>query len=123
MLRPHNVIRTLTDEAFRRANVVPEVVAELESTTTLIDAVASGLGAAILPVSAARLVSKGCNAQLSRISDPIDRIPLALCTSDHLPMIPAALAVKGALLELAEGLALSIGATQSLELEEGLSGS
>lgn len=123
MLRPHNVIRKVIDEAFLRANVIPEVVAELESTTSLIDAVASGLGAAILPVSAAQLVSKGCSAQLWRISDPIDRIPLALCTSDHLAMSPAALAVKGVLLELAEDLALSIGATQSLELEEGLSAS
>jgi LysR family nitrogen assimilation transcriptional regulator len=121
MLRPHNLIRKLIDEAFLRAHVVPDVVAELESTTTLIDAVAGGLGASILPVSAARLVSKACNAQLWRISDPVDRIPLALCTSDHLPMSPAALAVKGVLLELAEELALSIGATQSLELEEGLS--
>jgi len=121
MLRPHNVIRKLIDEAFLRAQVVPEVVAELESTSTIIDAVASGLGAAILPLSAARLVSKGSSAQLWRIADMVDRIPLALCTSDHLPMSPAALAVKGALLELAEDLALAIGATQSLELEEGLS--
>lgn len=120
MLRPHNVIRKVIDEAFRRAQVVPEVVAELESTPSLIDAVASGLGAAILPVSAARLVSKGSSAQLWRISDAIDRVPLALCTSDHLAMAPAALAVKGVLLELAEELAHAIGATQSLELEEGL---
>lgn len=123
MLRPHNVIRRIIDEAFLRANVVPEVVAELESITTLVDAVASGLGAAILPVSAARLVSKGSSAHLRRIADPIDRLPLALCTSDHLEMSPAALAVKGVLLELAEDLADSIGATQSLELEEGLSSS
>lgn len=120
MLRPHNDIRRVIDEAFLRAQVAPKVAAELESTVTLIDAVASGLGAAILPLSAARLVSEGCRAQLWRISDPIARVPLALCTSDHLPMAPAALAVKGALLELAEELALAIGATQSLELVEGL---
>jgi LysR family nitrogen assimilation transcriptional regulator len=120
MLRPHNVIRKVIDEAFLRAQVVPQVAAELESTPSLIDAVASGLGAAILPLSAARLVSQGCRAQLWRISDPIARVPLALCTSDHLPMAPAALAVKGVLLELAEELALAIGATQSLELAEGL---
>ena len=121
MLRPHNVIRKLVDEAFLRAQVAPEVAAELESISTIVDAVVSGLGAAILPLSAARLVSKGSSAQLWRIPDLVDRIPLALCTSDHLAMSPAALAVKGVLLELAEDLALAIGATQSLELEEGLS--
>jgi LysR family transcriptional regulator, nitrogen assimilation regulatory protein len=123
MLRSDNVIRKVIDEACARADVVPEVVAELESTPTLIDAVASGLGAAILPVSAARLVSKGSSAQLWRIADVMDRVPLALCTSNHLAMSPAALAVKGVLLELAEELALAIGATQSLELAEGLAGS
>ena len=120
MLRADNLIRRAVDAAFLRAQAVPEVLAELESTRSLIDAVANGLGAAILPVSAARLVSRGCTAQLWRIADAIDRIPLALCTSDHLAMSPAALAVKGVLLELAEELALSIGATQSSELEEGL---
>lgn len=121
MLRPHNVIRKVIDEAFLQTQSPPRVVAELESTPTLIDAVANGLGSAILPISAARLVGKACNAQLRRISDPISKIPLGICTSDHLPMSPAALAVKGILLELAEELALSIGATQSLELDEGLS--
>jgi LysR family nitrogen assimilation transcriptional regulator len=123
MLRTDNLIRKAIDEAFLRVQVVPQVVAELESTSSLVDAVAGGLGAAILPVSAALLVRKGCSARLWRISDAIDCIPLALCTSDHLPMSRAALAVKGVLLELAEDLALSIGATQSLELEEGLSAS
>lgn len=121
MLRPHNVIRKLLDDAFQEARLSPAVVAELESIPSLIDAVANGLGAAILPVSAARQVGEACHAQLRRISDPISTIPLALCTSDQLAMAPAALAVKGLLLELAEDLAVSIGATQSRELEEGLS--
>ena len=119
MLRPHNVIRKLIDDAFLQARLAPRVVAELESTPTLIDAVANGLGAAILPLSAARLVGKACNAQLQGIAGPMAKIPLALCTLDRLAMSPAALAVKGILLELAEDLAVSIGATQSPELEEG----
>jgi LysR family nitrogen assimilation transcriptional regulator len=108
------------DEAFLRAGVTPRVVAEIESTPVLIDTVAGGMGATILPLSAARLVSQACDAQMFRIPDLAAKIPLALCTSDHLPMSPAALAVKGILLELAEELALAIGAVQSLELEEGL---
>jgi LysR family nitrogen assimilation transcriptional regulator len=120
MLRPHNVVRKLIDQAFLRAQVVPEVAAELESTASLVDAVSSGLGAAILPASVAQLVAKASSARLWRISDPIDRIPLALCTSDSVAMSPAASAVKAVLLELAEELAHAIGATQSAELEQGL---
>jgi LysR family transcriptional regulator, nitrogen assimilation regulatory protein len=119
MLRPHNVVRRLIDEAFVRAGVVPEVTAELESTASLVDAVAGGLGAAILPASAARLVGDASSAQLWRISDPIERVPLALCTSDHTDMSPAALAVKATLLELAEELALAIGASRSPQPQEG----
>jgi LysR family transcriptional regulator, nitrogen assimilation regulatory protein len=120
LLRPHNVVRKLVDEAFMRAQLKPNVVAEIESTSTLVAAVASGLGATILPMSAARLVGKACNARLCRIMDPVIEVPLSLCTSDTLPLSQPALAVKGILLELAAELALDIGATQSLELEEGL---
>ncbi|HVZ44906.1 MAG TPA: nitrogen assimilation transcriptional regulator NAC [Ramlibacter sp.] len=119
MLRPHNVVRRIIDEAFMRAKVVPEVIAELESTASLVDSVASGLGAAILPASAAQLVGKASSAQLWRICDPIDKIALALCTSDRVAPSPAAAAVKSVLLELAQDLAVSIGATQSPELEAG----
>lgn len=121
MLRPHNVLRMRLDEAFARARVVPNVVAEIESTSTLVAAVASGLGATVLPLSAARLVSSACNARLCRIVNPVIEVPLSLCTSAHAVPSPPALAVKGILLELAAQLALDIGATQSRELAEGLS--
>ncbi len=120
LLRPHNVVRKLVDEAFMRAHLKPNVVAELESTSTLIDSVAGGLGATILPMSAARLVGKACNARLCRIVNPAIEVPLSLCTSDSLPLSQPALAVKGILLELAADLALDIGAAPSPELEEGL---
>lgn len=120
VLRPHNAIRKAIDEAFLRARLQPAIVAELESTVALVDTVAAGLGSTVLPLSAARLVSEASGAQLSRIPDLGSQISLALWTSDHLPMSPAAIAVKGILLELAEELALSIGATQSLEIEEAL---
>ena len=120
LLRPHNVVRKLVDEAFMRAQVTPQVVAELESTSTLVEAVSNGLGSTILPMSAARLVGQACNARLRRIVNPLIEVPLSLCTSDNLPLSQPALAVKGLLLELAAELALHIGATQSLELEEGL---
>ncbi len=115
MLRPSNVIRRLVDDAFSRAGCQPRVVAEIESIPTLVNAVASGFGATILPLSAARLVGDACNAFLTNISDPIARVPLALCQSDRLAMSPAATAVQAILTDLAEDLAPTIGAVQLTE--------
>jgi len=118
MLRPSNVIRRLVDDAFLRAQLRPRVVAEIESIPTLVNAVTSGIGATILPLSAARLVSQACGASLTRISDPMKRVPLALCTSDSLAPSSAAVAVKSILTDLAEDLAPTIGAQQSIETSE-----
>lgn len=115
MLRPSNVVRRLVDEAFQRAQCQPRVVAEIESIPTLVNAVTSGIGATILPLSAARLVGQACQAALRHLTDPIARVPLALCTSDRLAMSPAASAVKAILADLAEDLAPAIGAQPSVE--------
>jgi LysR family transcriptional regulator, nitrogen assimilation regulatory protein len=103
--RTYNVMRKLVDEAFSGIHRVANVVAEIESATTLVAAIANGLGATILPGSAARVVGAACNARLSRIVDPVIEAPLALCVSDHLPMSEPAMAVKEILLELVGDLA------------------
>ena len=78
--RPYNVMRKLVDEAFSGIHRVPTVVAEIESATTLVAAIANGLGATILPGSAARVVANACNARLSRIVEPVIEAPLAYPT-------------------------------------------
>lgn len=103
--RPYNVMRKLVDEAFMGIHRAPNVVAEIESATTLVAALANGLGATILPGSAARVVGAASNARLSRIIDPVIEAPLSLCLSDHLPMSEPAVAVKEILLELVGDLA------------------
>jgi len=103
--RPYNVMRKLVDEAFSGIHRVPNVVAEIESATTLVAAIANGLGATILPGSAARVVGAACNARLSRIIDPVIEAPLSLCLSDHLPLSEPAVAVKEILMELVGDLA------------------
>jgi LysR family nitrogen assimilation transcriptional regulator len=118
MLRPNNVIRRLVDESFLRAECQPQAVAEIESIPTLVNAVTSGIGATILPLSAARLVGQECGAVLTCISNPMALVPLALCTSDRLAPSPSAMAVKSILTELAEDLAPTIGAQQSNEASE-----
>jgi LysR family nitrogen assimilation transcriptional regulator len=84
--------------------MVPRVVAEIESSVTLASAVASGVGATVLPESAARSVAALIPSQLCRIVSPAVEVPLVLCTSDHLPLSEPAQAVRIIVLELVEDL-------------------
>jgi len=103
--RPYNYVRKYVNEAFMGAQMVPRVVAEIESAATLSAAIAAGLGATILPVSAARVIASSGNATLQRIINPVILAPLSLCESDHLPLSEPARAVKDILLELVDDLA------------------
>jgi len=98
--RPYNVVRRLVDEAFMAAGMVPRVLAEIESASTLGAVIADGLGMSILPASMAREVVQAGSAWQSRIVEPVIEAPLALCQSDHLPLSEPAQAVKEILLEL-----------------------
>jgi LysR family nitrogen assimilation transcriptional regulator len=100
--RPYNYLRKYVDEAFSSLTKAAKVVAEIESVATLNAAVASGLGATILPESAARAMATSIQAQLCRIVSPVIEVPLALCESDHLPLSEPAQAVKDIILELVE---------------------
>jgi len=102
--RPYNVVRRLVDEAFMSAGMTPQVVAEIESASTLTAVIGDGLGASILPASMAREVVLACGAWQSRIVEPEIEAPLALCQSDHLPLSEPAHAVKEILLELVANL-------------------
>ena len=88
----------------RQPALIPgqRVVAEIESVATLNAAVAAGLGATILPESAARATAKSIQGQLCSIAEPAIEVPLALCASDHLPLSEPAQAVKDIILELVE---------------------
>ncbi|MFC5519701.1 nitrogen assimilation transcriptional regulator NAC [Polaromonas jejuensis] len=107
--RSHNYLRQYVDEAFASQQMAPRVVAEIESSETLASAVASGVGATVLPVSAARTVAASITGHLSRIVSPTIEVPLALCASDHLPLSEPAQAVKTIVLELVEHLELAAG--------------
>jgi LysR family transcriptional regulator, nitrogen assimilation regulatory protein len=106
--RPYNYLRKYVDEGFGRMQMVPKVVAEIESASTLSAAVGAGIGATILPESTARVVAAAGDIVLSRIVSPVIKIPLSVCLSDHLPLSEPAAAVKDILLELAGDLALDV---------------
>lgn len=100
--RPYNYLRKYVDEAFASLQLATHVVAEIESASTLSAAVAAGLGATILPESAAKVMAATIQVPLCRIVAPSIEIPLALCESDHLPLSEPAQAVKDIILELVD---------------------
>ena len=57
--RPYNIVRKMVDDACAGSGLVPHVVAEIESDSTLTAVIAEGLGATILPESMARRVRGG----------------------------------------------------------------
>jgi LysR family nitrogen assimilation transcriptional regulator len=105
----NNRLRRCVDGAFASINVVPRVVAEMESSSTLAAAIASGLGATILPVSVARSVAATASVNVRRLVSPTIEVPLVLCVSDHLALSEPAQVVRAILLELVEGLHLEHG--------------
>ena len=104
MPRKYNVVRQLVDQACLSLNVTPNIIAEIESNTTLTAAIENDLGVTILPESAAMALAEQTDAKLCRIVAPVIEAPLALCLSDHLPLSIPAQAVKEILLELVDEL-------------------
>ena len=100
LARPYNVVRRMVDEAFAAANLKPNVVAEIESASTLTSVISEGLGMTILPESMANQVLASCPAWKARLIDPTIVAPLALCQSDYLPLSEPAQAIKEIVLEL-----------------------
>jgi len=103
--RSHNYLRRYVDEAFAGQQMVPRVVAEIESAATLSAAVGNGVGATVLPASAAQAVAAAVQARLCRIVDPSIEVPLVLCTSDRPALSEPAQAVRAIVLELVAELA------------------
>jgi len=102
--RPYNVVRKVVDAACAGIGLVPRVVAEIESASTLASVIAAGMGVTILPDSMAKEVVSSTSSWRARIIDPAIEVPLALCQSDHLPLSEPAVAIRQILLELVREL-------------------
>ncbi|MGW3409666.1 nitrogen assimilation transcriptional regulator NAC [Streptomyces sp. NPDC000888] len=95
-----HTIRQVVDAAFRHASLEPRVVGEIESVLTLTSAIGAGLGATVLPWSAAQAILDVRKLVVRRITDPAIEVKLSLCTSDHQPLSEPALAVHDLFHEL-----------------------
>lgn len=90
-------LRRLIDDEFARIGIVPRIAAEIESATTLRQAIDAGIGATILPAATAQ-ASVGLHPlTLRRIVEPALHATISLCVTDHLPMSDPAQAVLGVL--------------------------
>jgi len=96
-----SAIRKRVDEAFSLRRLSAKIIGEIDSIATLTAAVASGMGAAVLPESTATTVVRSANAWMSRIISPGLPLPLTLNMSSRLPLSPSALVVKNLLTSLA----------------------
>ena len=95
-----STLRAAWDEACHAQHLHYQVKCEIESSATLAAAISAGLGATILPESAARALLKHADAWLAPLNSPSLHASLAFCMADRLPLSAAAEAVKSILLSL-----------------------
>lgn len=88
-----HTVRQITDGAFHAAGLRCSVVAEIEPVMVLREAVVSGLGVTVLPLSAARAYFRPEEIRTYPFRDAHLRTRLSLCTSDAQPLSDAAAAV------------------------------
>ena len=96
---PHGLRSTL-DTAFAAARVQPQVVAEIDSLTMLMDAVRAGLGATVQPGAAIARVDAGCLTVRVVADRDASRANLLVSVSDD-ELSPAALAARVVLADVA----------------------
>lgn len=68
--RDYSAVRARVTEAFTLRRLSAKIIGEIESITTLTAAIASGMGATVLPESAARSLCGAANGWMARISTP-----------------------------------------------------
>jgi LysR family nitrogen assimilation transcriptional regulator len=95
-----HTVRQVVDAAFHQLALEPNVVGEVESALTLVNAVEARLGATVLPGSAARAILDVRSLTARRIVDPVIQVKLSMVTSDNQPLSEPALAVHDVFLEL-----------------------
>lgn len=98
--RDYSAVRKRVDEAFALRRLSARIIGEIESIATLTAAISSGMGASVLPESAARALVSSTHAWMARITNPTLSLPLSLNFSARQPLSPAAQAVKSILLAL-----------------------
>jgi LysR family nitrogen assimilation transcriptional regulator len=95
-----HTVRRITDAAFHAAGLQYSVAAEIEPSMVLREAVVAGLGATILPMSAARTYFAPEEVRAYHFTDARMRTSMSLCLSEVQPLSDAA----GRVAEVLRGL-------------------
>ena len=98
--RSDNTVRKVLNDAFVQNNLHYRVKCEIESHTTLNATLSAGLGATILPESAARSLLKNGDTWMAKIIEPNVQACLSFCLADNQPLSQPAEAVKSILLSM-----------------------
>ena len=93
----YSAIRLRVDEAFSLRRLTAKVIGEIESIAA---AIASGMGVAVLPESAARSLCGAVNGWMSRITTPSMSLSLSLNLPARANLSPQAQAVKELLMSV-----------------------
>lgn len=95
-------LRSTLDAAFARADIKPQLVAEVDSLTMLMDAVCAGLGCTVQPWAAlGRVHNAAQRLQWAAIADAQVHRSNALCSLSDDELSPAALATRVVLADCA----------------------
>lgn len=89
-----NSIRELVDTAFRRTHTIVDLVAEINSTSLLLQAVLAGVGATILPLSAVSEDLDAGKIVAIPLAGPRTTRQLVLCTLPKATQTAASVAVR-----------------------------
>ncbi len=101
-------LRSTLDAAFAQAGIKPQLVAEVDSLSMLMDAVCAGLGCTIQPWAAlGRVQNAALRLQWTEIADAQVRRSNALCSLSDDELSPAALATRVVLADCARILVRS----------------
>jgi LysR family transcriptional regulator, nitrogen assimilation regulatory protein len=107
LILPSNIhtVRQVVDTTLSRARLKATIVMQTESISLIAGAISEGLGATIVPRSAALAILKRLpDAQCYRIRKPNMKVNTAICVSAQLPLSEPAIVVRDRLLELAQAI-------------------
>lgn len=96
-----NFVRNAVEAAFSSIHCSPRIVAEIESLSTLRDAIEDRAGSTILPWSMATQLVASVPGTVRRIYRPTIEDAVSLCVSEQTPLSPAASAVRDILFDIA----------------------
>jgi LysR family nitrogen assimilation transcriptional regulator len=96
----NHTLRQIVETGMRKKGLTLRLVGEVESVPSLARLLRAGLGATVLPKSAADALFHEEDFSVLRIADPALQCKIALCTPDHEPLSEAASAVLLVLKEM-----------------------